>query len=130
MSNIERVIPQVVPAGTQVNPDEPHPLDPCPVCNASPDNSPEVASGTLLGRAEDWMRLHCWKCGYRPEQDVSKVTQEEAAFRAFKEWYSSDKGAGRALAHPSVSTDNRPEGEPVPVTQVGDEPPVQSDGNG
>lgn len=99
------------PDGTEQAND--NPLDPCPVCDARPEDSPEgvhdQTSARKHGVAFDtakWVFDHCWRCGHRPGTNVNRksVAQMRSEFERFMSSYQdefSKLSEARGIAAPS-----------------------------
>lgn len=103
----EIVTPEIVDGvpSKQVESEPQWPDAACPTCGATarqcPENFGPVAS------IPDWTQDRCYRCGRRSEDSLSQEETMRKMWAQFTEWYQSDAGAGKDLAHPTVSTENR-----------------------
>lgn len=76
-----------------------NPLDPCPVCDASPVDSPEGTHDHVSARKHGvvydtakWVYDHCWRCGFRPGTNVNRksLAQMRAEFERFMSGYQDE----------------------------------------
>lgn len=91
-------------------------LDPCPLCDATPHDSPEGIYDIHTSRTVDgvepgdpkWVYEHCWRCGYRPGVNQATGAREmQRQFQAFQDWLAGEQGkimAGQPSLDPSAQS--------------------------